>query len=46
MIVAIDRIEEMKPLANGDAMLRLRDGRELRMSRSYRDEVIRRWSGG
>jgi Response regulator of the LytR/AlgR family len=46
MIVAIDRIEEMKPLANGDAMLRLRDGRELRMSRSYRDEVVRRWSGG
>jgi LytTr DNA-binding domain len=46
MIVAIDRIEEMKPLANGDAMLRLRDGRELRMSRSYRDEVMRRWAEG
>ena len=46
MIVAIDRIQEMKPLANGDAMLRLRDGRELRMSRSYRDEVMRRWAEG
>lgn len=45
-IVAIDRIEEMKPLANGDAMLRLRDGHELRMSRSYRDEVVRRWAEG
>lgn len=45
MIVAIDRIEEMKPLANGDAMLRLRNGYELRMSRSYRDEVMRRWAG-
>ena len=45
-IVAIDRIEEMKPLANGVAMLRLRDGHELRMSRSYRDEVVRRWAEG
>jgi hypothetical protein len=46
IIVAIDRIEEMKSLANGDAMLRLRDGHELRMSRSYRDEVMRRWAEG
>jgi hypothetical protein len=46
MIVAIDRIQEMKPLANGDAMLRLRDGHEVRMSRSHRDEVMRRWSEG
>lgn len=46
MIVAIDRIDELKPLANGDAVLRLRDGRELRMSRSYRDEVLRRWAEG
>jgi membrane protein implicated in regulation of membrane protease activity len=46
IVVAINRIEEMKPLANGDAMLRLRGGHELRMSRSYRDEVMRRWAEG
>lgn len=46
LIVAIDRIEEMKPLPNGDALLRLRNGHELRMSRSYRDEVVRRWGKG
>ena len=46
MVVAIDRIEEMKSLPNGDAILRLRDGRELRMSRRYRDAVVRGWGGG
>lgn len=45
MIVAIDRIEAMEPLPNGDATLRLKDGRELRVSRRYRDEVVRRWRG-
>jgi len=43
---AIDRVQEMKPLANGDATSRLRDGRELRMNRSYRDEVMRRCAEG
>jgi membrane protein implicated in regulation of membrane protease activity len=46
MIVAIDRIHEMKPLPNGDATLRLKDGQELRVSRRYREEVVRRWGGG
>ena len=46
MIVAIDRMQEMKPLPNGDATLRLRDGQELRVSRSYREEVVRRWRVG
>jgi DNA-binding LytR/AlgR family response regulator len=46
MIVAIDRIKEMKPLPNGDAMLQLHDGHELRMSRRYRDAVVRGWGGG
>jgi len=46
MIVAIDRIHEMKPLPNGDATLRLKDGQELRVSRRYREEVVRRWAGG
>jgi hypothetical protein len=45
MIVAIDRILEMKPLPNGDATLRLKDGQELRVSRNFREEVVRRWGG-
>ena len=45
MIVAIDRILEMQPLPNGDATLRLRDGQELRVSRRYREEAVRRWRG-
>jgi len=45
MIVAIDRIREMQSLPNGDATLRLRNGHELRVSRRYREEAVRRWSG-
>jgi hypothetical protein len=45
MLVAIDRIHEMQPLPNGDATLRLEEGRELRVSRRYRQEVLRRWRG-
>ncbi len=44
MIIAVDRIDEMKPLPNGDAALRLKDGQELRVSRRYREDVVRRWS--
>ena len=44
-IVAIDRIREISPLTNGDAILTLSDGRELRVSRSYRESVRRRWLG-
>lgn len=43
-IVAISRIQDMKPLANGDASLRLLGGRELRVSRNYRETVRERWS--
>ena len=39
-IVAVDRIREIRPLANGDSELILHDGRELRASRSYR-QVLR-----
>ncbi len=42
-IVAIDRIREMRTLANGDACLQLNDGRQLRVSRRYRGETVRRW---
>lgn len=44
VIVAVDRIREMKPLTNGDAMLQLLDGQELRVSRSYRETVRDRWA--
>jgi hypothetical protein len=42
-IVAIARIREIRPLANGDSELILHDGRELRASRSYREVLRRRW---
>jgi hypothetical protein len=35
-LVAIDRVEEVAALANGDASIRLRDGTQLRLSRKYR----------
>jgi DNA-binding LytR/AlgR family response regulator len=43
-IVAIDRIREIQPLANGDSMLVLRDGHTIRASRSYRAAVRTRWA--
>ena len=43
MIVAVDRIREIRPLANGDSQLILHDGRELRASRSYREALRKRW---
>lgn len=43
VIVAIDRIREIQPLANGDSTLILQDGRALRASRSYRESVRKRW---
>ena len=42
-IVAIDRIRELQPLTNGDALLRLADGQELRASRRYRQLIAERW---
>lgn len=42
-IVAIDRIREMKPLTNGDALVLLIDGQELRASRRYRETLRERW---
>lgn len=41
VIVAVDRIREIQPLANGDATLLLQDGRTIRASRSYRENVRR-----
>jgi hypothetical protein len=42
-IVAVARIREIRPLANGDSTLILQDGRELRASRSYREILRKRW---
>lgn len=39
-LVNIDRIKEMQPLFNGDQLITLRDGKQLTMSRSYRDKLL------
>lgn len=39
-VVNIDRIKELQPLFNGDQIVVLRDGRQLTMSRTYRDKVL------
>jgi two-component system LytT family response regulator len=44
VIVAIDRIREIQPLANGDSTLILHDGQTLRASRSYRETIRKRWA--
>ena len=43
VIVAIDRIRDLRPVANGDADLRLRDGQELRVSRNFRKSLAEKW---
>jgi hypothetical protein len=39
VLVAADRVAEITGIGAGDAALRLRDGTELRLSRSYRDRL-------
>lgn len=39
-LVNIDRIKEMQPLFNGDQLVTLRDGKQLTMSRTYRDRLL------
>jgi hypothetical protein len=41
MILAADRVVEVRPATNGDAMVRLCDGRLLRVSRLYRERLRR-----
>jgi hypothetical protein len=38
-IVAVDRIRELAPMSNGDAVVRMVDGQELRVSRGFRARV-------
>lgn len=44
-VVAIDRVVSIEALTNGDAVLRLRDGQSLRLSRSFRSAFLQRWRG-
>lgn len=42
-LVAVDRIQSIQPVGNGDAMLTLADGRQLRVSRRHRQAVGDKW---
>ena len=44
VIVAVDQIREIQPLANGDSTLILRGGGTSRASRSYRAAIRKRWA--
>lgn len=46
VIVAADRVRQIEPLANGDAMVRLSTGAQLRLSRNHREALRRRIDGG
>lgn len=41
-LVCLERIQDLKPLTNGDAELRLRDGQVVRVSRLYRKRLADR----
>jgi hypothetical protein len=43
-IVRIERVQEIRPLTNGDALLTLVNGVEVRASRRYREAVRRTWT--
>ena len=45
VIVNLDRIREMRPVFRGELVVVLRDGTELRMSKSRREELEARFSG-
>jgi hypothetical protein len=42
VVVALDRVVEVRPLANGDGLVRLRGGEELRLARGFRDALRHR----
>jgi hypothetical protein len=41
-VVALDRVMEVRPLANGDGLVRLRSGEELRLARGFREALRQR----
>lgn len=44
-IVPVQGVRALQPLTNGDALLRMASGQELRVSRSYRPLIAQRWEG-
>ncbi|HEV2800789.1 MAG TPA: LytTR family DNA-binding domain-containing protein [Pyrinomonadaceae bacterium] len=42
-LVNIERIKELQPLFSGDYVVILRDGKQLTLSRSYRDKLLERF---
>lgn len=44
-IVRIERIRELRPLVNGDHIVILRNGRQLSLSRKFREQVFSRLQG-
>jgi two-component system LytT family response regulator len=45
MIVAVDSMRELQPWFGGDQVMILKDGTQLRVSRSYREQVAKRLAG-
>lgn len=41
-IVNLAEVHELRPIGNGDQKMRLRDGSEIAISRTYREELLRR----
>ena len=39
-IVNLDRVEEIRPLPQGDFIVRMTEGTTLRLSRSFRDRLL------
>ena len=39
-LVNLDRIRELQPIFHGDYLLKLQDGTELTLSRSYREKLL------
>ncbi|MBV9880639.1 MAG: LytTR family transcriptional regulator [Gemmatirosa sp.] len=46
MLVNVTRVDQIQPLRNGDAIVLLRSGEQLRMSRSFRREFMTRFVSG
>jgi two-component system LytT family response regulator len=40
-LVNVDRVRQLRPLTKGDAVLELEGGRELRLSRTHRERLLR-----
>lgn len=45
LMVALDKVQSLTPMGNGDAMITLTDGQRLRVSRSHRRDFQARWKG-